>query len=73
MAEDTETAIEKRARAKVGRSDWYAKRYIAAANGVIVEGGVCPVKQRGKNAGEPNFRKMDPASIETVLVTDDPA
>lgn len=34
-----------------------------------VEGAVCPPKERGKGAGQPNYRKMDKATRKTLTIS----
>jgi hypothetical protein len=46
--------------------DWHAWYFESVANGLLVKGAVCPLKTRGRNKGEPNYRKH--GEVSTVII-----
>ncbi|PZP38411.1 MAG: hypothetical protein DI598_20815, partial [Pseudopedobacter saltans] len=54
---------------KVGRNDWYPYNFEKVTGGLLCIGAVCPLITRGKNKGEPNFRKKQKHSIDKVYIS----
>lgn len=62
------TELEIKARAIVGKDDWYPWIFESITNGVLCTGACCPLITRGKNKGRPNYRKADMSTKQTVVV-----
>lgn len=64
----TALTLEQEAAALVGVEGWHPWIFERVVNGVLCTGAVCPLITRGKNKGEPNFRKYDKATKCSVVV-----
>jgi len=66
------TRVSERAALKVGFTpgEWHAWLFSKAEQGgVFVTGAVCPKITRGKNKGEPNWKKRDMKTKRTVYLS----
>lgn len=63
-----ETSLEREAIKLAGKPDWHPYNFVKIHGGVNVTGVQCPLITRGRNKGQPNFRKPVPGSRLTVFV-----
>jgi hypothetical protein len=60
--------IQHIARRICGVTNWVPWKFSAAKGGLVCVGAVCPPITRGRNKGQPNYRKADPSTMETVII-----
>ncbi len=52
------------------RDNWYPWIFRSFVGGVMCTGAICPLKTKGPNKGQPNFRKADKLTKTNVFVAD---
>jgi hypothetical protein len=62
------TELEQEAITLVGVDGWYPWEFERINNGVLCTGAVCPLITRGPNKGQPNYRKADKSTKQSVVV-----
>lgn len=62
MSQEIVCEMTKYAQEKMGKN-WFPYKFERSVGGVIMTGAVCPLKKNG----EPNFRKKDPSTVQTII------
>ena len=60
--------MQKKAQEIVGIDGWVAWQFQSIKNGILCVGAVCPLITRGKNKGQPNYRKFDKKTLQRVVI-----
>lgn len=68
MANDLIDAAIRIAKRHGAPPGWVPWLFQSALNGVVCTGAVCPPITRGKNKGQPNYRKADPDTKSMVFL-----